>query len=98
MATILQFRQRGASRFGSCPECARATGILNIGKAHWRYCERHKTKWLVGHSLFSDWLNETPGVWLGNSRHLAEFREVKPLDWQWVEASDDKALRVGELR
>ena len=59
--------------------------MLNIGKGHWRYCERHRTKWLVGHSLFSDWLKETPTIWLNNSRSLAEFREVKPLDWQWTE-------------
>ena len=57
--------------------------MLNIGKAHWRYCAQHETKWLVGHSLFSDWLEETPEVWLENSRSLARFREVKPLDWQW---------------
>ena len=95
MATILPFRRRGASRYGSCPSCARSTGMLNIGKAHWRFCERHRTKWLVGYSLFSDWLNETPAIWLGNSRRLADFREVKPLDWQWLDGTDKDELRVG---
>ena len=89
MSTVVPFRRRSPDRFGSCPECARATGMLNIGKAHWRYCATHGTKWLVGHSLFSDWLDETPEIWLGNSRLLADFREVKPLDWQWVELRPD---------
>ena len=66
--------------------------MLNIGKAHWRYCDQHRTKWLVGHSLFSGWLEETPEIWLRNSRALADFREVKPLDWQWVESRPAPSL------
>lgn len=80
---VLPFRQRLPAPYGSCPRCGRATGMLNFGRAHWLYCERHRTKWLAGYSLFQGWLEETPSDWLENARRLSTFDEVVPLDWHW---------------
>jgi hypothetical protein len=45
--------------FGVCPECGRCEGRANVGRSHWFYCTEHKTKWLVGSNLFSDWREQT---------------------------------------
>ncbi len=58
--------------------------MLNFGRAHWLYCDQHRTKWLAGYSLFRDWLEETPGHWLANARRLAGYDEVTPVDWEWA--------------
>lgn len=86
MGEVVPFRSRRPARFGSCPECGRISGVVNIGKAHWFYCDRHRTKWIGGFGLFRSWLRENPSLWLENSRRLADYREVEPLRWRWREA------------
>lgn len=45
--------------FGTCPDCGKSDGYINIGKSHWFYCAEHRVKWMVGANLFSTWQNET---------------------------------------
>ncbi len=45
--------------FGVCPECGDYDGYANVGRSHWFYCTKHKTKWCVGSNLFSDWREQT---------------------------------------
>lgn len=47
------------NEFFACPECGGSDGYINIGKGHWFYCQRHRTKAMVGANLFSGWKDET---------------------------------------
>ena len=64
---------------GCCPECGKNDGFLNVGRDHWAYCRRHKTRWLVGSNLFSGWRHEDETVWLCNRYRLEECRVVDPI-------------------
>ena len=77
MDNVVQFRPRVPARYGVCPKCGNASGILNIGKSHWVYCRAHRLKWFVGCSLLGKG-REGPREWLENSRQLKDYREVKP--------------------
>jgi hypothetical protein len=60
-----------------CPACGRIGGkYLNIGKHHWKYCERHGLKWYVDSDLFSSWQHETEADWIRNREVLIRCREV----------------------
>lgn len=66
---------------GDCPECKcgeSESWTLNIGRDHWEYCRRHKTKWHVGSNLYSSWQHETEADWQRNSELLEGYREVEP--------------------
>jgi hypothetical protein len=73
------------TRFGACPECVaeappgmkHETHIVNVGRNHWRYCQRHKVKWRIGANLFSSWKEETEEEWQRNAEMLASFDELK---------------------
>ena len=80
--------------FGACPECHECTGYLNVRKAHWFYCETHKTAWCVGTNLFSSWQYETDADWQANAEKLSDYREVEPSSWGW----SDVPLRASDLR
>jgi hypothetical protein len=45
--------------FGTCPECHKTDGYINIGKSHWFLCKKHRTRWWVGSNLFSSWRDQT---------------------------------------
>jgi hypothetical protein len=52
--------------FGQCDRCAEAGEVpdteypyLNIGRSHWFFCERHRTRWCAGFNLFSTWQDQT---------------------------------------
>jgi hypothetical protein len=45
--------------FGLCPICHKTDGYLNAGQSHRFYCKEHKTSWLAGSNLFSDWRDQT---------------------------------------
>jgi len=81
---VVAFRRRVLDRFGGCPECGHVTGLANIGRSHWLYCGYHGTKWFAGYGLFRPSERESPSLWLANARLLADFREVRPLEWRWV--------------
>ncbi len=74
---IIKFPGRVNTHFGVCPICKRHDGHLNVGKAHWFYCNQHKTKWFAGSNLFSDWQHETYAEQKANDEFLADFRWVK---------------------
>ena len=54
-------------------------GYVNVGCSHWIVCDRHKTRWFVGESLFSRWQDETQETWDGNVELLRGYRAVEPL-------------------
>ncbi len=62
--------------FGWCPECGRRDGYRNIGRAHWFFCDAHRTRWCVGSNLFSSWRYEHEGIWRQNGEHLCDYRDV----------------------
>ena len=84
MGQVIALRTRQADAFGSCPECGRRTGVMNVGKAHWLYCELHLTKWHGGYSLLARSTTEDDSTWLANAARLRDYREVEPLPWRWV--------------
>jgi GNAT superfamily N-acetyltransferase len=55
--------------FGTWPDCRRTDGYINIGRSQWFYCRQHKTCWIAGSNLFSDWRRTSV------PRHVAD-REV----------------------
>jgi hypothetical protein len=67
--------------FGVCPECHQTDGYINVGRGHWFYCERDRTRWFAGENLFSSWREQTEDeqreiyARLGFSR----FQEVEPV-------------------
>jgi hypothetical protein len=69
--------------FAGCPHCRKVGNIFNVGRNHWAVCHRHKTKWLVGSNLFSNWREETEADWLSNQYRLANYRIVEPYADAW---------------
>ncbi len=66
--------------FSGCPHCGQNDSYLNNGRDHWFFCDRHKTKWLVGSNLFSSWREEDDEVWRLNRFKLAEYMTVNPIN------------------
>lgn len=64
-------------RFGTCPRCGGCDYFLNIGRAHWMVCERHRLKWPIGENLFRCWRFETEDDWRRNARTLTSYTEVR---------------------
>lgn len=62
--------------FGGCPVCGGNDGFLNVGRAHWFMCNKHKTKWCVGDNWFRCWRLETEDIWRDNLKLLTDYREV----------------------
>jgi hypothetical protein len=62
--------------FGWCPECGKTDGYLNIGRAHYFYCDAHRTRWCVGSNLFSSWRHEDEATWERNAQHIEQYRDV----------------------
>jgi hypothetical protein len=84
---------------GGCPICGASGVYKNVGRRHWFYCLKHRTKWSTGENLISSWQFETKNDWKENEAFLADFREVEPI-CRCADASDWKAMietRVGEL-
>jgi hypothetical protein len=72
----------GADRvdhFGGCPECGRDDGYLNVRSAHALVCDKHRTYWWIGSSLFSSWQHEDVEIWRANAAKLDGYRLVEPL-------------------
>jgi small GTP-binding protein len=59
--------------FGTCL-CGREGKYFNIGKGHWFYCDKCKTKWLAGINLFSSWMEENNKVWEENSKKYKDYK------------------------
>jgi hypothetical protein len=81
MGTIIKFptKPRVDNYFGGCPICGGNDKFMNIGRAHWCVCNRHRTKWWIGSNLLWGWREETEAIWQQNSYRLATYREVEPL-------------------
>ena len=61
-----------------CSACGRVGGrYLNIGKDHWKYCDRHGLKWHIGYNLFPSWHFETEDDWARNGEVLIRCREIE---------------------
>lgn len=67
-----------SSRCGTCPECGKTDGYVNLGKEHWFVCRDHKTKWLGGYNLFENWKNQTVSQTESVNLMLEDFLEVLP--------------------
>ena len=96
MGDVIAFRRREQDRFGSCPECGRRSGVKNVGKAHWLYCDLHRTKWHGGFSLLSPVPGEADSGWLRNAEFLRAYREVSPLPWRWVNVAGAVSMTASE--
>lgn len=96
---VVSFRRRTIDGFGGCPVCAHVSGVMTVGRSHWLYCTRHRSKWFAGNMLFRPTSAETPAQWLANADLLAEYREVTPSRWRWEslsgEGEPDFASRIG---
>jgi hypothetical protein len=66
--------------FGLCPICKKTDGYLNIGRSHWFFCEKHRSRWCIGSNLFSSWRDETKSEQLRHCKEIGfdTFRDVKP--------------------
>lgn len=63
---------------GLCPDCLQPGYVRNIRQDNWAYCDEHKTKWLIGGNVYTDWQEETEAIWKENAAYLSELREVEP--------------------
>ena len=77
-AVILD-QQRNDATWGLCPVCKRNDGYLNVGRAQWVICHRHRVKWLLGDGVFSSWRDDPPEVHEKNGDLLACYGEVSPV-------------------
>ena len=59
-----------------CPKCGRYSMILNIGRAHWAYCDVHRFRWCIGSNLFSSWHEQTEDDWAKNAQFLSRFTDA----------------------
>jgi hypothetical protein len=64
--------------FGLCPECHEEAPYLNIGKSHWKVCDKCKTCWPIGSGLFSSWQEEDEATWEANRKLVESLRRVEP--------------------
>lgn len=64
--------------FGVCPHCGGSDGYVNLGRAHWHVCHKHRVKWCSGFNLFSSWRRETEADWRANREGIAAYEEVLP--------------------
>jgi hypothetical protein len=71
--------RRTLDYFGGCPVCGQHDGYLNIYRAHFFHCRRHRTCWQVGENLFRSWRQQTPEDWARNYARLRRYRLVEPL-------------------
>ena len=68
--------------FGGCPQCGGNDGFANVGRSHWGFCTKHKTRWCFGSNLLSSWRDETQDqqrTWY-NANNLGSFEKVEPLE------------------
>jgi hypothetical protein len=65
--------------FGGCPVCGKSDGCLNVYKTHFFICTEHRTRWIIGSNIFSDWLDEDEAIWRKNSALLTLYVEVEPV-------------------
>ena len=70
--------------FGGCPRCGRTKGYMNIGRAHWLFCDRHMLKWCVGNNLFSTWRDETEEDWRRNWEKLQGYSVFEGTSPRWL--------------
>ena len=63
-------------QFGVCPECGKTDGYLNTGRTHVFMCKTHRTSWVAGANLFSDWRHET------EAEQLAKWDEIGMEDFE----------------
>lgn len=75
-AVIMKFPEPGL--LGDCPRCGRNDGFLNLYKAHWFICRRHRLKWYAGYDLFPTWREESEADWQRNGEILSRYQEVRP--------------------
>lgn len=81
-ADIIPFRRPtddGADYFGGCPSCGRNNGYLNYHSDHWFVCREHRTRWLAGSNLFSDWREESEDDWRRNRAAIEDYADVEPV-------------------
>ena len=63
---------------GSCPDCGKSDGYVNLGVEHWFICREHKTKWLAGTNLFDSWMNQTVAQTQSAEILLRSYKDVLP--------------------
>lgn len=54
--------------------------VLNVGRAHWLVCHKHRARWFVGANLFSAWKRERQEAWVQNDRILRSYHDVQPVN------------------
>ena len=66
--------------FRLCPVCHKVDGYANAGRTHRFYCREHRTSWIAGSNLFSDWRHETEEQQrrIYNEIGLPDFADVEP--------------------
>ena len=70
--------------WGVCPYCGGNDRYLNVGRAHWFVCHRHRVKWWGGENVFGTWRHQTIHDWRANARLLSHYQET-----------DDPVYRIG---
>ena len=66
------------SHLGECPVCGTNSGYVNVRRAHWVICKRHKLAWCCGNNLFSNWKMEDESIWQRNENMLVDYDYVDP--------------------
>ena len=77
-ARVRTRKRHDGDYFGACPVCGSNGIYLNVGKTHWKICERHGLRWRFGHNLISTWQLDTEEDWIRNDKRLDRCREAEP--------------------
>jgi hypothetical protein len=66
--------------FGTCPHCRNHDGIINVGRGHWLFCDRHKVRWFVGENLFDSWRDQTEAEQraIYAAKDFGSYQDVNP--------------------
>ena len=64
------------SYVGSCPVCKELYEYLNIGSAHWAYCDRCRIRRYIGSNLFPSWRAEAESIWQANEARIRDFADA----------------------
>jgi hypothetical protein len=77
-AAFLDADRDGDCYFGVCPTCGCTDGYLNVRRAHYFVCHRHRVRWLAGENLFSSWRAESTSDWQAHWERISNDADVAP--------------------
>jgi len=67
--------------FGVCSVCGKSNGSLNMERAYYYVCHKHKNRWWVGANLFDSWNHELEEICQKNYEKIKDYDEITGNEW-----------------